>query len=138
MDGKSLWGGLLVVGAVFALTTSARVYQWQDETRLWTEATRQSPAKPKPWINLGQQAHYAGLYDEAISSYRQAARLAAQQRTSSEARIGQAYAEHNLAVAYMAAGRLQDARAVLTPLLARHPSFREAAILARALPPEVR
>lgn len=126
---------MLVVGAVLALTTSVRVYVWQDEIRLWVEATRESPQKPRPWINLGRHAHAAKRYEDAAAAYRYAATLAERQHTP-EGRLARAYAEHNLAAAYLATGRVSDARTVLTPLLAREPSFRHAAILATTLPPE--
>jgi hypothetical protein len=44
---------LVVVGvAVMAALTAARVGVWCDDQRLWQEAVRVSPLKPRPLVNL--------------------------------------------------------------------------------------
>jgi hypothetical protein len=57
---------------VLALTTSARVVVWQDERRVWTEATERSPLKPRPWINLGVQYERVGATAAARVCYERA------------------------------------------------------------------
>lgn len=51
---------MLLVGAVLALISSARVDVWRDERAVWLEAVRMSPEKPRPWTNLGRQHALAG------------------------------------------------------------------------------
>jgi hypothetical protein len=60
----------LVVCALLALVTSARVSVWSNETRLWVEAVAQSPRKPRPWINLGAALERRGATAAAEDAYR--------------------------------------------------------------------
>ena len=86
---------LCVVGLCLGLTTSAQVTVWGDEVLLWQQATRVSPAKPRPWVNLGVALHRVGETARAREAYRQAVRVAAD-RPAWEARVTRGVSLMNL------------------------------------------
>lgn len=133
--------GLVVVGMlVLVLTTTARVSLWRaGERAIWLEAAQRSPAKPRPWLNLGRAWHLDGHLEQAANAYRAAAEVAAAPgRSPDERRIGLAYAEHNLTSLLIEQHRWAEARTMITALRIRHPRFQAAALLERAIPPEGR
>ena len=68
--------GLLAWVVLAIGTTHARARLWADEPGLWAEATVQAPAKPRPWVNLGQQYALAGEDAKAADAFRRAFVLA--------------------------------------------------------------
>ena len=89
---------LVAVGTVLVLTAAARVHVWGDEHRLWREAVRVSPTKPRPWINLGREYALIGADALAAAAYRTAANVAsAPGRSPIERAEAQAVAARNVA-----------------------------------------
>ncbi|MBZ0106621.1 MAG: tetratricopeptide repeat protein [Sulfuricella denitrificans] len=64
----ALAGGLLLLVAA----TLARNHDYRSEIALWEDTVRQSPAKARPWNNLGYAYALAGDYSQALHAYRQA------------------------------------------------------------------
>ena len=53
-------GAVVVVLLSLGLSTATRVYVWGDGSRLWAEAVRHSPEKPRPWINRAREYQMRG------------------------------------------------------------------------------
>jgi len=66
--------GIAVV-ALLAAATFARNLDYRDEVRFWQAAVQASPAKARPWNNLGYALQTAGRTDEARAAYQQALAL---------------------------------------------------------------
>jgi protein O-mannosyl-transferase len=73
--GRRRW--LLPAAVIVALTacTHARNRVWRDEVTLWSDATRKSPRKPRPFINLGVAMEKRERLAEAERAYRRAVEL---------------------------------------------------------------
>src|SRR5262249_59034503 len=85
------------------------------------DATELDPALPEPWNGLGYALRQQARWDESVNAYREALRL----------RPNYPQALECLGHAYVAMGRLDDARAVLARLRPLDP--READELADAI-----
>lgn len=91
------FAALIVLGALLALSTSARASVWSDERRIWQEAVAVSPLKPRPWVNLGRQFALQGADGLAADCFRRAVALsAAPGRPLEERRDGVRIAQANL------------------------------------------
>jgi len=66
--------GIAVV-ALLAAATFARNLDYRDEVRFWQAAVQASPAKARPWNNLGYALQTAGRTEEARAAYQQALAL---------------------------------------------------------------
>lgn len=86
----ALAGGMLLLG----MATLARNHDYRSEVALWENTVRQSPAKARPWNNLGYAYALAGDSDRAQQAYRKAIHL----------QPGYALAVQNLAAAEKASG----------------------------------
>lgn len=120
---------VIVVGLLWGLTTSSRIAVWGSEARLWDEAVRVTPTKPRAWINAGAQWQRAGEYGRAHHAYDLGLALAAT-RPPDERRIAEGLAEVNLALlyfeetgdragAYQMAARAEDSRLVVVAQVIR-------------------
>jgi hypothetical protein len=69
------WPVTVAMALVLGMAAYARNIEYRDEISLWTATTRDSPAKARPWNNLGYAYQLAGRRDEAIDAYRHALRL---------------------------------------------------------------
>ena len=68
---------LLVVVVIWWVTaTAAQVRLWHDEYRMWAQAVRVAPEKPRTWVNLAQQEVLKGTSLLAEDSYHRALWLA--------------------------------------------------------------
>ena len=123
-----LGGGLVL--AALALPTWQRAPVWQDEQALWLEATRRSPAKPRPWVNLGNRWADRGRPDLAAAMYQRAQQVARDpRRTPYERAVTDALVTVNLAVLRDRRGETDAAVAMLDHLLRQYPNFVAAADL---------
>jgi hypothetical protein len=66
-----LGGALLVIAMlVLGLKTHDRNHDYRSELALWTATVAASPAKARPWTNLGYARQQAGDTDSAAAAYR--------------------------------------------------------------------
>ena len=102
---------ILAVGLLWGLTAAQRTdHVWIDERSVWTDAVQQSPKKPRPWVNLGNQYTHHREYDLAADAYRTASALATHPARSLEERTqGWAVAETNLAMLQAQGGDIAGA-----------------------------
>lgn len=68
---------LLLIALLLAGRTRQQAAVWRSEPALWTQAVRQAPFKPRPWINLGAAYVGAGRIADAKRAFLQAQRVAA-------------------------------------------------------------
>ena len=68
---------MVVMAVLWIVVTADRTRVWQDERRLWAEAVRHAPAKPRPWANLGRQLALRGADGLAEWHFQTAVDLAA-------------------------------------------------------------
>jgi tetratricopeptide (TPR) repeat protein len=73
--GTARKSGLIVIGtAVWCVMLSVLTYNrnhvWQSGVHLWSDAVKKSPAKDRPWHNLGSAYATAGNYQEATKCFR--------------------------------------------------------------------
>ena len=114
---------LLAVGVLWGALSAQRARRWTDEAALWREATVRAPTKPRPWINLGKQAHLAGDTVAAERAYWIAWGVACRpDRVLGECRIGRVLAETNLAILRMDQGRPADAEQLIRLAYGRAPA----------------
>ncbi len=110
--------------ASLPILTGLRVPIWQDETALWRDATVQSPLKPRPWVNLGQQLHIDGESELAERAYRHAQRLSSDpKRPLREQQTGWAVATVNLALVLAQRGEVENAMGMLREVREKYPKF---------------
>ena len=118
--------------AWLVLTTATRVPLWADELALWREATIESPAKPRPWVNLGVQLHARGELDAAERAFAEAMRRAGHPtRDETERRIGIALALANRAMRRWSAGDQSGAVRLVAEARAVAPRLTEVEALER-------
>lgn len=112
---------LRLVGLVWVVAslaaTCARIPLWTEERRLWADAARQAPEKPRPSMNLAQQYAATGDTQGAEQLYRHALDLTATRTHDTEQRFAAGIARANLAILRCAQGDLEGAVAVLAPVL---------------------
>ncbi len=66
---------LLALAVWMGLLTHRRNHQWQSESALWQATVHASPAKARPWVNLGWARQQAGDDDAARAAWECALRL---------------------------------------------------------------
>jgi len=69
------WSAIAPAAALLCLCAVAsawRVSVWSDPTRLWLDATRKAPGKPRCWNNLGMAYFSAGRDVEAMRAFQTA------------------------------------------------------------------
>ena len=127
----------VVVAAVLGmllLSTAGRLCVWRDARRVWAEAVRLAPDKPRPWVNLGRVYQLRGHDALAIDAYETAMRLSLQpSRGPDERVIGRSMAEANLALIRFTSGDRADAEALVAAALTRNPSDPDLARVARVI-----
>ena len=117
------WLSLYVVAtSLMLLATSDRLQDWATERRLWATAAAAAPAKPRPHINLGNQALRDGDTAAAIHSYEHARAIAAY-RPSDERTLGRALATANLLVMQWNSGARVDAMNGIMALERQYPTM---------------
>lgn len=96
---RCLLPAVMLVIALLTAATWQRNQVWQSTATLWSDVIRKSPAKPRPWYNLG--THLIGINKpgEAIPALRQAVKL--------DRDYGEAW--HNLGRASLMLGRFEQA-----------------------------
>ena len=124
MTGARVGLALLVVG--WGVLTWHRAGLWTDESRLWQGATVEAPAKPRPWINLGN-----ALPDRtaAQAAYRQAWTVAQARAQADERQLGMSLALTNHGFHALSFGDLERAHRCLSEahtLNPRNPEIRDA------------
>ena len=113
---------LVVGGLVLSLLTATRVQAWRGDLPLWAEAVRLSPAKPRPWVNLGKEYHLRGHHDLARWAYQTAIDLSGRAGRSRDEQVyGRAIAEANLALLRYQQGAEAEARRMVDAIVARTP-----------------
>ena len=101
---------VVAVGIALCVSTAARVHIWGDELLIWTDAVQKSPAKPRPWNNLGTQFETRGLKSLAEAAYTKASVLAENPaRVRSERVYGYALGQGNVARLQADRGDIQGA-----------------------------
>lgn len=114
-------GGVL---ALLALLTLSQNRVWTDDVRLWQNAARFAPLKPRPFINLGRALEAAGDDAGAEAAYLRAADLSyAQRKDSIPFAFAYSAAHTNLAHLYAKYGRYQVALYHLDGVLTEQPLF---------------
>lgn len=113
---------LVVGGLVLSLLTATRVQTWRGDLPLWAEAVRQSPDKPRPWVNLGKQYHLRGQHALAAWAYQTAIDLSGRAGRSRDEQVyGSAIAGANLALLRYQQGAREEARAQVAAIVAQAP-----------------
>ncbi len=116
------WVSLAVLG--LSVATFARAHTWTNELLLWSDATAQGPAKPRPWINLGLALEQAKDWDGALRAHQTAYALGFQPRLSQyQQRFSQVASETNIARILAQTGHEVEAERMLTDIVRRHPAF---------------
>lgn len=90
---------LIVWCVVLSVLTYKRNNMWQSGIKLWSDTVKKSPAKPRPWYNLGIAYYKSGSYMETLRCLQKAAEISPE------------FDEIYLATTfvYMKLGRYQDA-----------------------------
>jgi Tfp pilus assembly protein PilF len=65
-------GMAIIIIAGYGAGTLRRETVWQDNIRLWSDATRKAPDQGLPWTELGMAYTAKGKLDEALSCFRKA------------------------------------------------------------------
>jgi len=63
---------LIMLVALYSVLTVRRNALWADPVALWTDAGHKSPAKARPWNNLGNTYYRRGDYINAAAAYERA------------------------------------------------------------------
>ena len=114
---------ILLLG-VAGTITHQRASVWRSELSLWTDATRASPQKPRPWINLGLAMEVAGDMDGALLAHQTALALSYQPRlTQYQQRFSQLASETNIARILAQTGREEAALRMLNDVITKAPLF---------------
>lgn len=79
-----LSGALAIWLLLLVAATLVRNHDYRNEIALWEDTVRQSPAKARPWNNLGYAYTLAGDYSQALHAYRQAIHLKPDYRRAQE------------------------------------------------------
>jgi len=130
---SSVWRNPIFVG------TYERSSVWRNPIFVWMDASKKSPYKARPHINLGEAYAEKGRLNDAISEYKQA--LVIKPRfAEAHNNLGDAYtkkgrldeairyakAHYNLGVAYFKWGKLDEAIAEYRQALTIKPRYAEA------------
>lgn len=127
-------GGLL---ALLAALTFAQNGVWADEARLWRNAARYAPLKPRPFINLGRALEASGDDLGAKLAYERAVDLSYERRHESLTfAFAHAAAQTNLAHLYAKHDQPGVSAYLLEAVLKEQPLFpvalyNKSALLAR-------
>jgi len=81
---------LVSIILIFSGATYARNEVWQNNIRLWEDTVSKSPAKARPYYNLGKAFEDKGLYDKALEQFYIALKLNPDDGTSYY-HVGNAY-----------------------------------------------
>jgi tetratricopeptide (TPR) repeat protein len=101
----------LALALVLASATLARNVVWQDELALWADTAAKSPAKFRPWFNLGTVLSVRGQHGAAATALERALAIDP----------GHAEARAQLGATLLQAGRLPEAETQLRAALAARP-----------------
>ena len=116
----------LVVAWIVLLggTTYTRAQVWTSELTLWADATRVSPQKPRPFINLGLALERAGDVPGAFQAHQASFALSFQPRLSQyQQAFSRVASETNIARLLAQHGREEEALRILDDVITRHPLF---------------
>ena len=102
---------LICLIPIFSIITLNRNLDWSSEYALWLDASKKSPNKARPHLNLGRALSLAGRNKESIPHY---------QRTI-ELKPDYFEAYHNLGVSYSLIGQCKNSFAPLEKALQLHP-----------------
>ncbi|ALC15481.1 hypothetical protein DSOUD_0693 [Desulfuromonas soudanensis] len=102
--------------ALLTVATWERNRVWRSEVSLWTDATRKSPAKWRPWYNLGTALIGADKAQAALPPLQQAVKL-----DPENAEIW-----HNLGLAHLMVGHYQEALQPLRQAVRLDPELTDA------------
>ena len=124
MGSRGLIGACLAWILVLGGATYERASIWASDLALWTDATRQSPQKPRPFINLGLAREQAGDWPGAIRAQQAALALSFQPRLSQyQQKFSRIASETNIARILALTGQEEAALRILDDVIARHPLF---------------
>jgi tetratricopeptide (TPR) repeat protein len=100
---------LILGGATFT-----RNHVWKDEETLWLDAKAKSPAKSRPYTNLGVLYGQRERVEESTNAFETAIKLDPRQPE----------ALSNLVLLYLSAGRIRDAEIACATLLNQDPEMK--------------
>ena len=104
--------------------TLVRASAWQSELTLWSDAVRQAPKKPRPWINLGLAKERAGDIEGAFLAHQTALALAYQPRlTEYQRKFSRVASMTNIARMLAQHGQEEAALRMLNQVIAEAPLF---------------
>lgn len=72
---ESYLAAAIVIGLLGIWLTFARNQTWQTEQSLWSQVIRQSPKKPRGYVNYAVAVHSEGKLDIALANYQKALEL---------------------------------------------------------------
>jgi len=110
------WAFFCCLTLLFMVGSYERNFVWRDEISLWQDVLAKSPAKPRPFCNLGIAFSHVGRYDEAIDLFKRAICLDP----------GYLEAYNNLGAAFTDANRPDEAVPVLEKAISMKADYAEA------------
>lgn len=153
--GKAAFGGLFVGGillccSVLMVLTYKRNNIWQSSISLWRDAASKSPAKDRPWYNLGVAYYRHNNYPEALKCFQKSLEICPDYGELYEY-LAKLYLErmryeeavavslrgidvdpanpviyNNLGIAYAELGRSEEAKQAFATAIALRPGFENA------------
>lgn len=112
----------VVILAIFVVATIRRNEVWRSEVRLWEDAARKSPLKPRPRQNLGVALVKAGDRAGAFRQFTAAMELAGN-RSPHEAEAAFRLATLSLSELLINEGRYSEAATILVEGWSRAPRY---------------
>ncbi len=102
---------LICIIPIFSAITLNRNLDWSSEYNLWLDASRKSPEKARPHLNLGRALSLMKKYEESVPHYQKTIKL--------KPDFFEAY--HNLGVSFSLIGQCKNAFPPLEKALELHP-----------------
>jgi protein O-mannosyl-transferase len=102
---------LICIIPIFSAITLNRNLDWSSEYNLWLDASKKSPEKARPHLNLGRALSLMNRYQESIPHYQKTIKL--------KPDFFEAY--HNLGVSFSLTDQCQNAFSPLEKALELHP-----------------
>jgi tetratricopeptide (TPR) repeat protein len=106
----------IIIIAAYGAGTIRREIVWQDNVRLWSDATRKAPSQGLPWTELGMAYTAKGKLDEALSCF----------RTAIEANYdneGRSVAYNNIGMIHLRQHRLDEAEPSFQAAIHQRPQY---------------